>query len=229
MISIIIPTLNEALCIGKTLTHLSNSDGDFEIIVVDGGSTDGTDVICRRFPDVRYVQMQSAQRARQMNRGAREASGDTLLFLHADTLPPSEYINHIYDALSGNKVIGGAFSIKFDANHWLLTVISRMTRLNIAWLTFGDHGIFLRKTDFLHLNGFTEIPILEDLEFQLRLKKHGVLVRPNASVRTSARRFINNGVIRQTLRDFGILMGYFVGVSPIRLARYYSNDVVSAR
>jgi rSAM/selenodomain-associated transferase 2 len=223
MISVIIPTLNEALSIGNTLSHLIRTPDVYEIIVVDGGSNDGTDVVCRRFPDVQYVQMTNAQRARQMNRGASEASGDILLFLHADTLPPSNCVELIHEALSGNDVIGGAFPIQFDANHWMLTIISRMTRLNIAWLTFGDHGIFLRKADFLRINGYTEIPILEDLELHLRMKKNGMLVRPKASVRTSARRFINNGVIRQTVRDFGILAGYFVGVSPIKLAQYYSN------
>ena len=223
MISIIIPTLNEARCIKETLMQLTNSTDSIEIIVIDGGSTDGTDMICNSFESVRYVQMTSAQRARQMNRGASEASGDTLLFLHADTLPPRNFSDLIYDALSGNNVISGAFSIQFDVNHWMLNLISRVTRLNLAWLTFGDHGIFLRKTDFLRLNGFTEMPILEDLEFQLRMKKQGVLVRPKASVRTSARRFVNNGVIRQTFRDFGILMGYFIGIPPVRLARYYST------
>ena len=122
MISIVIPTLNEARCIKQTLVHLTNFTDEIEIIVVDGGSTDGTEMICRRFSAVRYVQMSSAQRARQMNRGAQEASGDILLFLHADTLPPRNFITLVHESLSGNEVIGGAFSIQFDANHWMLTV-----------------------------------------------------------------------------------------------------------
>lgn len=229
MISIIIPTLNEVQYIGTILSKLSSTTDVFEIIVVDGGSTDGTNMICKEFPDIKYIQMTTGQRARQMNKGARNASGDILLFLHADTLPPTNFVELILDSLSGNEVVGGAFSIKFDVDHWLLTIISRMTRLNITWLTFGDHGIFLRKDDFLHLSGFAEIPIMEDLEFQMRLKKRGSLVRANASVRTSARRFVNNGVIRQTVRDFGILMGYYIGVPPVKLARYYSNAVERAR
>jgi len=229
MISIIIPTLNEAQCIGRILAQLSNNANAVEVIVVDGGSTDGTDDICQSFPEVQFVQMTSAQRARQMNHGARKASGEILLFLHADTLPPPNFVELIEEAMSDINVIAGAFSIQFDADHWILSLISSITRLNITWLTFGDHGIFTRKTDFLYHNGYSEIPILEDLELQIRLKEQGVLVRPSASVITSARRFVNNGILRQTMRDFMILVGYFIGIQPEKLAQYYSNSAKSAR
>ncbi len=229
MISVIIPTLNEAMYIGSTLAWLAGLPDDFEIIVVDGGSIDSTKEICSRFSAVCYIQMANAQRARQMNRGAGEATGDILLFLHADTLPPDNFIRLVNEAMSAKEVIGGAFSIEFDNDHWLLTIISRLTRLNLPWLTFGDHGIFLRKADFLGMNGFAEMPILEDLELQLRLHKRGLLIRPKASMRTSARRFVNQGVIRQTILDLAILAGYFICVSPDMLARYYSDTVGRAR
>lgn len=229
MISIIIPTLNESQCIENTLEHLTQWQSCCEIIVVDGNSTDTTIDICRNYSHIQLIELPAAQRARQMNRGAAVAKGDILLFLHADTIPPSNFLELIHDSLSNPEVIGGAFSLKFDCDHWLLTVIERVSHFNIPWLTFGDHGMFVRKADFRRLNGFAEIPIMEDLELQMRMNKNGILARPNASVHTSARRFIKNGVIRQTILDFWILLAYFSGVGPAKLARYYPKTGMKAR
>lgn len=157
----------------------------------------------------------------QMNIGAHEAAGDILLFLHADTILPNGFEEFISRACSGHDVVGGSFHLRFDVRHWLLGAISLITRLNIKWITVGDHALFFKREFFDALGGFPEIPLLEDLEFQLAARKHGKMVRAQAPVVTSARRFVKNGVVRQTFMDAYILLAYYLGRSPDKLARLY--------
>lgn len=220
-ISIIIPCLNEADAIRPTLNAASANPDLVEIIVVDGGSTDGTCDVVSQMPSVRLIHSPVKGRAVQMNLGAREAKGDILLFLHADTILPDGFEELVLKACSGESVVGGAFCLRFDAGHWLLRVISVFTRFNIKWITVGDHAMFFKRELFEQLGGFPEIPLLEDLEFQLEVRKHGKMVRVQASVITSARRFLRNGVARQTLLDAYILLSYYLGKSPDELARLY--------
>ena len=228
-LSVVIPVLNEARCIGATLETIIQHAETCEIIVVDGGSTDDTCTIVSEYPEVRLLQAGMRGRAAQMNAGADAAHGKYLLFLHADTHPPVEFDTLIDACLNQPGVVAGGFGLTFDTRHWLLDVIARVTQMNFPWLTFGDHGMFVCKRTFEEVGGYAHLPILEDLDLQRRLRKRGRLARPPATVRTSARRFVNNGVVRQTARNVAILMGYFIGISPERLARWYPQTASAAR
>lgn len=219
-VSVIVPCLNEEEGISEFLDKLCAFAPD-EIIVVDGGSTDGTRPILKSRSHVKLIESNIKQRAHQMNLGAREAQGDVLLFLHADTSLPENWQTEVARVMSNTSNVGGAFSLDFDGSHWILSIIKIVTKWNLPWLTFGDHAMFFRKEVFDDLGGYPEMPILEDLELQLRARRIGRMSRIKSPVRTSARRFFTNGVIKQSLIDLVILTGYYVGVSPTRLARIY--------
>lgn len=220
-ISIIIPCLNEVEGIRATLNAAGAHSDLVEIIVVDGGSTDDTCEIVSQIPSVKLMHSPIKSRAVQMNIGAHEATGDILLFLHADTILPNGFEHHIMDSCTDDKVVGGAFYLRFNAQHWMLGIMSFITRLNIKWITVGDHAMFFKRELFERLGGYPEIPLLEDLEFQLNARKHGKMVRIQVPVITSARRFISNGVARQIFRDAYILLAYYLGRSPKKLAKLY--------
>lgn len=199
-------------------------EGDFEIIVVDGGSTDDTVGQCRDFPEVVVLEDVMAQKAAQMNRGAAEAASDALLFLHADTIPPADFVMQITLALSDRQVIGGSFYLRFDRDHWILDFVSWITRFNISWITAGDHGIFIRKSEFQALGGYRDQPLFEDFDLQRRMRRKGRFVRQRSPVYTSARRFVRNGVLKQVLKDGMLLLAYYLGFSPRFLAGYYPDE-----
>ena len=228
-ISIIIPCYNEEKCLPQLLDHLGEIRHQHDVIIVDGGSTDDTLKLLNGHPEVQVIQTQYANRAAQMNHGAREATGDVFLFLHSDTFLPGDFAHLIDHSLTSPDVVGGAFFLRFSHNHWMLKIMSWITRLNIRWITVGDHAMFFRRQVFESLGGYPEIPLLEDLEFQLKARKLGRMVRVQAPVHTSARRFLNNGVLRQTWKDASILIRYYMGTSPVELAKEYSNNATAAR
>ncbi|MDX1408528.1 MAG: glycosyltransferase family 2 protein, partial [Saprospiraceae bacterium] len=161
-LSVIIPVLNEAHCIGFTLDTIIRRASACVIVVVDGGSTDGTCAIVDKYPGVRLLQAGHRGRAAQMNAGAAVARGKHLLFLHADTHPPRGFDQLIVKHLNQPGVAAGGFGLTFDARHWLLDLIARVTQMNFPWLTFGDHGMFMRKSMFEAVGGYADMPILED-------------------------------------------------------------------
>ena len=228
-ISVIIPCLNEEKHIHKLLDFLRNNRGRSQVIVVDGGSSDATIPLVSNYPFVETIETNVANRAHQMNAGATIATGETLLFLHADTLPPRDFEQLILEAMQSGGNVGGAFYLRFDHKHWMFSMMTFLTRLNIPWITVGDHGLFFRKEVFESLGGFPDIPLLEDLELQLKARRQGKMVRIQAPVLTSARRFLNNGVLSQTLKDARILLSYFLGTPPENLAKLYSNNSEVAR
>ncbi len=220
-LSVIIPCFNEADNIRGVLDSLLLDEYPVEVIVVDGGSTDSTSDVVRSYQRVHFIQSEIAGRSHQMNIGARRATGDSLLFLHADTRLPSGYYEHIEEVLDQDTHCGGSFRLRFDANHWLLTVVEYLTHLNLKWLTFGDHGMFFRAEIYHTLGGYGDMPVLEDLEFQLRARRIGKMPRIASPVTTSARRFVKNGVARQLCIDAMILLGYGLGIPADKLARLY--------
>jgi rSAM/selenodomain-associated transferase 2 len=190
-ISVIIPVLNEADGIEEQLTHITGFNGISECLVVDGGSEDGTVAIVERFPQVKLLSGPRG-RASQMNAGAREASGDVFLFLHADVRLPNNAPVHIVSALADERVVGGAFRTWTvdDPNHASLGPFLHLAdfRSRVSNVAYGDQAIFVRQTAFEALGGFPPMPFMEDYEFSLRLRKLGRVVTVPANVQVSGRR-----------------------------------------
>lgn len=219
-LSIIIPTLNEAAVIEKTLAALPRAD-DVEFIVVDGGSSDGTPELAKRWAD--KVLMTEAGRGRQMNAGVREARGEILLFLHADARLLHEAYDKVLKTLDDQVVAGGAFCLAIDSPRRTLRMVARIAnvRTRLTGIPYGDQGIFVRRSVFEQLGGFPEWPLLEDLEFSRRLKAAGKVVILSQPITVSSRRWDKEGIGTTTLRNQIFVLLYFLGVSPMRLARWY--------
>lgn len=217
--SIIIPALNEAKYIQKTLASVESQAGSLEILVVDGGSTDRTIELAS---ERATVISSPAGRAVQMNAGAQSATGDILLFLHADTLLPNDAIVNISRVISESQFEAGAFRLRFDLDRPLLRFYSWCTAFNRPSICFGDRGLFVRRDVFYELGGFPPIPIFEDLEMVKRLYKRGHFLFMSDHVTTAARRFVAFGVLRQQVRNGYLWLRYLSGTDPRRLASLYS-------
>jgi rSAM/selenodomain-associated transferase 2 len=222
-ISVIIPALNEEKNIAATLQALTCL-APFEIIVVDGGSNDGTREICARFG----VGSLSSDRgrARQMNLGARQASGDVLLFLHADTGLPASAFTDIATALGNPCYVGGRFDVELDGKHWILKIVGAMInyRSRLSKVGTGDQAIFVRREVFERLGGYPDIPMMEDIAFCRALKRIGDVACLRSRVMTSARRWERDGVWRTILTMWVLKFLYFAGVPPARLKRFYADS-----
>lgn len=218
-LSIVIPTLEEGDRIGRLVEDLRKGS-PAEIIVVDGGSRDGTPEIARH-GGARVVEC-APGRAVQMNAGAREGSGDALLFLHADTQLPEGYDRIIRRALEDEGVAGGAFRIAFDEDTPFLRLIARAAnfRSRRMGIVFGDQALFARADLFRRIGGFPEQPIMEDYEFVRRLRRCGRVVLLPEELVTSARRWTRRGALRTTTLNHVITWAYLCGVSPGRLASW---------
>jgi len=221
MISIIIPTLNEEKTIANCLISIRDQPESHEIVVVDGGSTDNTAAIVRGFSEVKLLRMIEKGRWRQMNRGAMAAEGQILLFLHADTQLPEGGLGKIKAQMAQTRVVAGSFSLSFDHASPLLRLFARFSRINLSLFTYGDQGLFVTRRTFQYIGGFAEIPLMEDVEIQKRLRRLGRFVKVDQSVVTSSRRFLSSGIVRQQLLNTGLVLLYHAGVSPYRLKRYY--------
>lgn len=228
MISIIIPTCNEAVIIQRCLAHLAKVDGKKEVIVVDGGSSDGTRSIVRRHKSAVLVSS-SPGRALQQNAGAKKAKGDILLFLHADTKLPRHALTYI---LSMEKRYGwGAFFVQYAASSLLLKLISwkaNHIRLSLFHLPFGDQAIFVKKSMFRRLGGFPPIPIMEDMGLSKKLRKEGKPGIITHHVITSSRRF--SGRIFSTYLKMGLIrLLYACAIPPALLHKIYYKKSCSAK
>lgn len=219
LISVVIPTLNEENTIGPTIRRIQAQAGSVEIIVVDGGSTDATREQARALGAT--VCSAEQGRAMQMNYGADVASGDVLLFLHADTLLPPKGLSTIRTVLADPETTSGTFRLQFDRPTPLLRFYAWCTRWSWVRLCFGDRGQFVRRSTFEAIGGYPEWPLFEDLELAARLKAHGGFRFLDAAVTTSARRFQQHGPIRQQLRNLYLWMHYMTGADPERVAHLY--------
>jgi rSAM/selenodomain-associated transferase 2 len=217
-ISVIIPTLNEARILAAALDTVRERE-NVEIIVVDGGSSDGTLNVVRAH-SVRTLQA-PACRAVQMNAGAKQARGDIFLFLHADTQLPRNWANLVCRELSKSGVAAGAFALKLDENSLWAQVVERLANLRSHRLhmPYGDQAIFLKGDLFRTMGGFAELPIMEDFEFMRRLGRKGSISIIPEPVVASARRWRESGIWRTTAVNQLVIIGYFLGVSPNLLAR----------
>jgi rSAM/selenodomain-associated transferase 2 len=221
-ISVIVPVLDEAKTIAATLQSLSRF-APFEIIVVDGGSTDRTAEICQQFGV--KVMASTPSRARQMNSGAKAARGDILLFLHADTTLPNSAFDDIRLALGDSRFVGGRFDVELDGEHWMLKVIGAMInhRSRLSKVSTGDQAIFVSRFVFEEIGGYPDIPLMEDVAFGRTLRRTGEIACLKSRVMTSARRWEIDGVWRTILRMWALKLLYLAGVSPNRLKQYYAD------
>lgn len=225
-ISVIIPTLNEVAGIDAALAPLLSSSPVAEVIVVDGGSTDGTQA--KALAHGAKLLASAAGRAQQMNAGAALATGNILLFLHADTRLPAGFQQLVRQGLGLSGVVGGAFQFRLDGDAALFHFLERLTnwRARRLQMPYGDQALFMRTQTFRALGGFPEMPIMEDFELVRRLKYRGRICIIPAPAITSARRWQNRGLIKTTILNQIVIAGYYLGVSPQTLARWYRSWAV---
>ena len=209
MISVVIPTLNEEANLPRSMAALRTNSARCEIIVVDGGSTDGTSEIATKL-GAQVIECSVPQRAAQMNLGARRAIGEIILFLHADTLLPAQGLARIEQAFQSRRVGGGGFARRFDSPSFFLRLtclLAEFRNRTIGWF-LGDQAIFVRRELFLQLGGFRAMDQFEDLDFSRRLASVSKLVTLRPPVISSARRFQNRGPFARTVADLSLTMAY---------------------
>ena len=222
VISVIIPTLNEAGLLKETTENLRDAEA-IEVIIVDGGSKDDTLSIARDLAD--QVFSSAPSRGGQMDIGAEKATGEILLFLHADTHLPMGWESKIRDAIKSGKT-GGAFNLSVsspDTYLWLVTLVANF-RSRILGITYGDQAIFAEKVAFYNAGGFKRLTLFEDIDLWRRLKKGGPLIILRDAVCTSQRKWKVEGNMKNTLKNCLLIILYYFGISPQRLySMYYSK------
>ncbi len=223
-LSIIVPVLNE----GERLRGAINAlrplrVNGHEVIVVDGGSSDETPVIAARLAD-RFLSS-ARGRAIQMNAGAQAASGDVLLFLHADTLLPPGADRLIADGLRDSGRGWGRFDVRLADRHPLLRLVALMMNLRsrLSGIMTGDQAIFVRRDWFERIGGFPGIALMEDIALSKRLKREGPPLCLRAKVVTSSRRWRERGILRTMLLMWRLRLAWFLGADPDHLARRYDR------
>ena len=219
LVSIIIPTLNEATTMRDLAASLGRLRGEFEVIVCDGGSADATVEVARQC-GLRVIEAPRGRGA-QMNAGARLAIGETLLFLHADTRLPEDALERVTGALVDEKVCGGNFSLIFGGDSREARMLTRIyPLLRMGGMLYGDSAIFARRRVFDRLGGYRAYPIFEDCDLYRRMRRLGRFVRLNARATTSSRRF--EGRFIRTFALWSLMQVlYWLGVNPNLLNRLY--------
>ena len=227
LVSVIIPTLNEAVMLGRVLERLYRADA-VEVIVSDGGSRDDTrEIAAHSGANVLEV---SGGRAAQQNAGAAAANGRLLLFLHADTLTPDGYADMIRGALDHPATVAGAFRFKTDNSRAAMRLIEWTTnfRSTVFQWPYGDQGLFMEKRVFDEEGGFSSLPVMEDFDLVRRLRRRGSIVTLHDAVITSARRWQQLGLIRTTVINQIMIAGFFTRVPMKRLTRLYQTTGTQA-
>ncbi|MBF0563891.1 MAG: TIGR04283 family arsenosugar biosynthesis glycosyltransferase [Nitrospirae bacterium] len=242
-VSIVMPVLNEAGTLARTLSGLE-LDEECELIVVDGGSGDDTAEIARRFisePTGRFISESAgrfksgftgsvieSQRGRgaQLHIGAGLATGEILFFLHADCVAPPRAIDAIRATMANGTILAGAFDLAIDSSRTIFRFIEFAANLRsrLTNVPYGDQGLFMRKADYVNTGGFSPIPLMEDVEFALRLRKRGRVVFLKDRITSSPRRWEEEGIVYTTVRNWTLVFLYTVfGVSPRALKRRYRD------
>ncbi len=225
-VTVIIPVLREVHRLDSLIDHLIEiADGmPVELIIVDG-SPDGESIKTVSRAGVTLLTA-PAGRARQMNAGAAAARGNSLLFLHADTRLPRGAFRRIVETLSEGLCAAGAFDLRYGSTRPSIRFIARVAclRSRLTRIPYGDQALFFRRDYFEAIGGFTDIPLMEDVEIMRRIKDRGehIFILPEPVV-SSARRQEKEGVVYCTLRNWAIVTLYLLGMSPERLVRFYKN------
>lgn len=222
--SFIIPVFREAAIINRTIEHIRNikKNADVEIIIVDG-DPDGNTI--RGIKDKNVKKLLSVKgRGIQLNSGALRARGNVLIFLHADTRLPLNALERIASTLKDDTCIGGAFDLGIDSNRRAIRMIEKMAswRSRLTRIPYGDQAIFMRAGYYRALGGFSNIPIMEDVDLMRRVKqnKGKIKILPER-VLTSSRRWDNEGIVFCTLRNWLLVWLFLLGVKPATLKRFY--------
>lgn len=221
-IAVIVPLLNEKQRLPALIDMLKSLEAD-EVVLIDGGSGDGSDELLAA-SSLNWCTSRQG-RAVQMNCGAAQSTSDILLFIHADTLVSSTHLSAVREAMKEESVVGGRFDLRLSGNHpsfrlieWFINVRSRLSRINT-----GDQCQFIRRRAFERMGGFPEQPLMEDVEFSKRLKRAGRIACLREKVTTSSRRWEQNGILKTVLLMWKLRLSYWLGVSPERLATIYRD------
>lgn len=222
VVSIIVPVFNEAAGIVKALERLQplRRQGA-EIVVVDGGSRDATVSLATPLAD--HVQVAARSRGHQLNVGASLATGDILLFLHADTRLPDAVLAAIRQALAGGGKVWGRFDVRIDGSLFGLGLVAFMMnwRSRLSGIATGDQGIFVTRRAFAEIGGFPEIPLMEDIVFSRWLRGKSWPACLRLKVVTSGRRWEKHGLLPTIFKMWWLRLRFFMGASPNDLAREY--------
>ncbi len=224
-LSVIIPALNEREQLPRTIAALRHLTNNLEVIVADGGSNDGTLEWLSSQPSLIFNNAERG-RGKQQNAGAKFASGEVLLFLHADCLVPENFQTLIEVALSNPAVSGGAFLINFDTDFpSSLTIIANgiNARTRITKTATGDQAIFVRREIFEKIGGFENWLLFEDVRLVTEIKRHGKFKIINEKVTISARRYLNFGPWRTTFLMYALRLGYWLGIHPDKLFQWFQD------
>lgn len=219
-ISIIIPALNEAANIAPAVERAWATRPQ-EVLVADGGSDDGTPALAQQAGGV--VISSPRGRGIQQNRAAAAATGDVLLFLHADTWLAADGLQQLTAAMKNPRVVCGAFRQRIESPGWIYRRLEQGNALRAAWrgLPYGDQGIFVRREAFQQVGGFPEVGLMEDLLLMKALRRRAWPVLLPGPLHVSARRWQRYGVVRQTARNWLLLAAARLGIPPDRLAAFY--------
>jgi rSAM/selenodomain-associated transferase 2 len=222
LVSVIVPVLDD-IDAATALVGQMAPDPRIEVILVDGGSDEALARMAGRRPDLRLIRTPPG-RARQMNAGAATASGEWLFFLHADSTLPPGWLD-AFEQLPG-EMSGGWFRFALDDPAWQARVIERGTRWRVRFLKlpYGDQGLFVRRGVFGEIGGFSELPLMEDVDFARRLRHRPGIVEMPLSLVTSARRWHRDGWWRRSAMNLALVTLYFAGVPPNRLALWYRRS-----